>query len=95
MASCSDNDICLFTGSGRFSYLRHLLTVEEIPPADLIAAHFIQAARAQQAAANPDWIRDATRATVQMLRGDYEQLSAMLIACEGIFDTKTIADQEK
>jgi hypothetical protein len=95
MISCSDLEICAFTGSGRFAYLRHLFAVEDITPADLIAAHFMQAARAQQAAGNPDWIRDAMQAAVQLLRDDYDQLSAVLIACGGIFDSKALEGREE
>ena len=94
MASCSDAEICAFTGSGRFAYLRHLLGVEDIPPADLIAAHFMQAARAQQAAGNTAWIRSAVRAAVQLLRDNYDQLSAVLMACGGIFDADVHEERE-
>lgn len=85
MRSSSEAEIREFTSTEAFAYLRHLLSVEDIPPADLAAAHLLQAARMHQAAGNQQWILDAVRAAVRLLRNEYDQLSAFLTACAGVF----------
>jgi hypothetical protein len=87
-------EICTFTSNGRFAYLRHVLSVEEIPPADLAAAHFRQVDAAQRSAGNPDWIQAAMQAAIQLLRDDYAGLTAMLTACAGIYDTEPLESRE-
>ncbi len=94
MIACPDDDICSFISSGRFAYLRHVLSVEEIPPADLAAAHFRQADAAQRSAGNPDWIQTAMQAAIQLLRDDYAGLTAMLAACASIYDTEPLESWE-
>lgn len=85
MNSCTDEEICLFTGSGRFGYLRHILSVEEIPAADLLAAHFQQADRAQRLAGNAGWIDAAMQAVIQWARDDYPTLTTLLWACATLY----------
>jgi hypothetical protein len=94
MIACPDDEICTFTSTGRFAYLRHVLSVEEITPADLAAAHFRQVDAAQRSAGKPDWIQAAMQAAIQLLRDDYAGLTAMLTACAGIYDTDPLESQE-
>ena len=54
---CSDEDLIRFTPiSGRFGYFRHILRSEEIPVADVLAAHLRQVAQAHQYWNSPDWL---------------------------------------
>ena len=39
---CADNEVCEFTGAGRFGYFRHLLRAVDLPIGELLAAHIQQ-----------------------------------------------------
>ena len=75
---CSPAEICAFTGAGRFGYFRHILRAEDVPTGELLAAHLLQAARAQGSAGNTGWAADAERELITLLRDDYPTLMAVL-----------------
>ncbi len=75
---CSPAEICAFTAAGRFGYFRHILRAVDLPTAELLAAHLLQAARAQGSAGNPAWVADAERELITLLRDDYPTLMSVL-----------------
>jgi hypothetical protein len=78
MFTCSEEEIRSFTSAGRFGYLRHILGAQDIPAADLLAAHLMQAGRAQAAKDNTTWARDAIQEVITLLRDDHAVLTAVL-----------------
>jgi hypothetical protein len=78
MFTCSEEEIRSFTSAGRFGYLRHILGAQDIPAADLLAAHLMQAGRAQAAKGNTTWARDAIQEVITLLRDDHAVLTAVL-----------------
>jgi hypothetical protein len=79
--TCSEKEICLFTGLQKNGYLRHILTrFQEFPAADLLAAHLKQASTAQQNAGDPQWINRAIQEVITFLRNDYPSLTNVLAA---------------
>lgn len=82
MFACSDADIRSFTAAG-LGYLRHILEAQELPVADLLVAHLLQAGRAQ-----PDgkWFDRAVDQIITHLRDDYTRLMSIM---------QTLADVKK
>jgi hypothetical protein len=76
--TCSEEEIRAFTAAGRFGYLRHILGALDLPCADLLAAHLMQAGRAQAAHGNAAWAKDAIREIITLLRDDHAALTAVL-----------------
>ena len=85
MFTCTDDEIRCFTSAGRFGYLRHILGSEDIPSADLLAAHLMQAGRVQAANGNSTWAMDAIREVITLLRDDHAALTAVLGAIADAF----------
>jgi hypothetical protein len=85
---CDDDELCQFTGNGRFGYFRHILRAEELPAAELLASHLQVASQAHAQKGNPGWIKDASRELITLLRDDYPTLIAVLGALgdAGIFE---------
>jgi hypothetical protein len=79
MFACAPEDICAFTDAGRLGYLRHILEMQEIPTADLLAAHMLQAARARRADQDL-WLERAINWIVTQLRDDYPRLMTVMQA---------------
>ena len=75
---CSAEELCQFTSAGRFGYFRLILRNPDLPVGELIAAHLQQAQAAQQAAGNREWVSDAARELITLLRDDYASLMAVL-----------------
>ena len=69
-----------FTSAGRFGYLRHILNAEQVPIADLIAAHLQQTCQAHEEVQQPQWLDGAIREVIAQLRDDHAALSAVLSA---------------
>jgi hypothetical protein len=75
---CEDDDLCRFTGQGRFGYFRHLLRDEALPIGELLAAHIQQARDAHSSGGNPGWEAKATQELITLLRDDYPRLMTVL-----------------
>ncbi len=78
--TCTPQEVMAFTASGRFGYLRHILRAEDLPQAELLAAHVQQAGQIHRAQGNPDWVEAITRELVTLLRDDYDRLMSVLSA---------------
>lgn len=76
--SCSDEELCAFTGAGHFGYFRLVLRAEDVPTGELLAAHLSQAHRAQCAGGNHSWGVSATQELITLLRDDYPTLMSVL-----------------
>lgn len=77
---CEAAELCRFTSSGRFGYLRHILRASDLPVGELLAAHLEQAHAAHQAAGDPDWSARLTQELITLLRDDYPTLMGVLAA---------------
>lgn len=75
---CSDEEACRFCAAGSFGYFRHVLRSSELPAGELLAAHLQQVHRAQLAANNPGWIKQAAQELITLLRDDYPTLMSVL-----------------
>lgn len=93
LLTCGADLTRAFTRAGRFGYLRHILSAEEIATADLLAAHLAQAYRAHAAAGDTGWLTDAIREVITLLRDDHELLTAVLGAIADILPTQIMDDQ--
>ena len=78
MFTCSNEEIRAFTSSGRFGYLRHILGALELPSADLLAAHLMQAGKAHAEKGNVAWAKNAIQEIITLLRDDHASLTAVL-----------------
>jgi len=78
MFTCSEEEIRTFTSAGRFGYLRHILGALDLPSADLLAAHLMQAGKAHAAKDNSTWAKDAIQEIITLLRDDHASLTAVL-----------------
>lgn len=76
--ACTDAEVCQFTAAGRFGYFRHILTNQDLPAGELLAAHLQQAGKAQTSAGNRAWIDQASRELITLLRDDYNTLINVL-----------------
>ena len=45
--ACAEGDVCTFTSAGSLGYLRFILEAQDLPAADLLAAHLLQARAAR------------------------------------------------
>ena len=83
---CSEEEILRFTGSGRLGYLRSLLRNQEIPAADLVAAHL---RRVFSVAHHPDpegWRDRCLNEVIALLKDDYPQLMDILTAVSAVLE---------
>jgi len=78
---CSDDEVAAFCAGGRFSYLRMLLRNEELPAADLLAAHLLQV----RAAGGAD-LENALHEMIALLKDDYPQLMDLLSAVSEVVE---------
>ncbi len=78
--TCTPQEVVAFTGSGRFGYLRHILRAQDLPQAELLAAHIQQAGQMHRAHGSPAWVEAVTRELVTLLRDDYDRLMSVLSA---------------
>jgi hypothetical protein len=80
---CSDSELARFTGAGAhpeparrdFGYFRHILQAQEIPVGEVLAAHILQVKRQTK---NEQWVDQATRELITLLRDDYPTLMSVL-----------------
>ena len=94
MTACQNEEICIFTNHGQYAYLRHILTVDDIPPADLAAAHFMQTHQAQTKSGNQTWLTGAIQNAIQFWRDDPANLHALLTDCSTLLPDDTTINQE-
>lgn len=78
IVACQADELRLFTSIGRFGYFRHILRLNEMPVAELLAAHIRQADEAHRQAGNSAWIQAAMQELIILLRDDYASLMAVL-----------------
>ncbi len=78
MYLCSAQELCEFTAGSRFGYLRHILDAQDIPAADLLAAHLAQAGAVHRAQGNSAWFGQAAARIITQLRDDYPRLMPIL-----------------
>lgn len=81
---CTEAEICDFTGSGHFGYFRHILRSQDFPVGELLAAH-LQQTYAAQRKRRPDWITEALKELIVLLRDDYAALMPVLGALADVF----------
>ncbi len=79
---CDDADLVRFTPTGSFGYFRHVLRAEDVPAADLLAAHVRQAAAAHKDGGV--WQTSAIREIIALLRDDYPTLISVLGAIDEV-----------
>ena len=80
---CSDAELARFTGAGTrtepghrdFGYFRHILQAKDIPVGEVLAAHILQV---KQNTKNDQWVEQATRELITLLRDDYPTLMSVL-----------------
>lgn len=72
---CSDEELVRFTKAGRFGYFRHILRAEKLPTGELLAAHICNV---YQAGKNREWVVQAARELINLLRSDHDALMAVL-----------------
>jgi hypothetical protein len=76
--TCSNADICRFTSSGRFGYFRLVFRSQDLPVAEILAAHLQEASRAHREANNAGWASEAVQELITLLRDDYPTLMSVL-----------------
>jgi hypothetical protein len=80
---CSDSELARFSGAGahpelgrrEFGYFRHILQAKDIPVGEVLAAHILQV---KQQTKNEQWVDQATRELITLLRDDYPTLMSVL-----------------
>jgi hypothetical protein len=72
---CSAAELEKFTAAGRFGYFRHILQAKDIPIAEVLAAHILQASAAHK---DKTWADKAARELITLLRDDYATLMSVL-----------------
>ena len=75
---CSPDDLCRFTNAGHFGYFRHILRAADLPVSELLASHLRQTDAAQTAAGHAEWVENAAKELITLLRDDYPALMAVL-----------------
>jgi hypothetical protein len=77
---CADQEIMAFTSAGHFGYFRHILRDMDLPIAEILSAHLAQAGEIHARHNHPEWIKDATRELITLLRDDFVTLNTVLNA---------------
>ena len=72
---CSEPELAKFTSAGHFGYFRHILQAKDIPIGEVLAAHILQV---KQKTKNDQWVEQATRELITLLRDDYPTLMSVL-----------------
>ena len=75
----TESQLVEFTRAGHFGYFRHILRDPDLPIAEILSAHFKNVASVQ-AKLHPEWIKEATREIITLLRDDYVLLNSVLNA---------------
>jgi hypothetical protein len=90
---CMPVEICAFTAAGNYGYFRHILALQEGFPADLLAAHLLQAGQAHLSSGNSAWLQQAVREIISLLRDDHTTLTAVLGAIADAYPAITFERQ--
>ncbi len=78
---CSPAEVREFTRAGRLGYFRHILRAADVPADELLAVHFRQARQAHaETGDDAEWVAQATRHLITLLRDDYDRLTSVLDA---------------
>jgi hypothetical protein len=77
---CPPAEVRRFTTAGSYGWFRHILRAVDQPVGEIVAAHLQQAERAHAEAGAPNWVADATRELITLLRDDYPTLMSVLAA---------------
>jgi hypothetical protein len=72
---CTDEELARFTSAGQFGYFRHILRAEKVPTGELLAAHILSV---YQAGGDKEWVVQAAREVINLLRSDHDALMAVL-----------------
>jgi len=72
---CTDSELVKFTRAGNFGYFRHVLQARDIPIGEVLAAHILQV---KQKTKDENWVGQATRELITLLRDDYPTLMSVL-----------------
>jgi hypothetical protein len=75
---CGLDELREFTSAGHFGYFRHILRAKDISVGELLASHLEQARSAYLEEGDSQWMENATRELIIMLRDDYSTLMAVL-----------------
>jgi hypothetical protein len=75
---CTDDEVIEFTADNRFGYFRHILRAQEMPVAEIVAAHLRQVQVIQYQRGNPSWLETASRELITLMRDDYPTLMNVL-----------------
>jgi len=87
---CDRDEVRRFTAAGHFTYLRHLLRLQDLPLGEILAAHIHDAS-----SAHPDpraWSEAAVRELITLLRDDYATLTSVLGAIDSILAPSSVDD---
>ncbi len=77
---CTPEEFIRFTGDNRFGYFRHILHAQDIPVAEVLAAHIQQGADIHSTAGEPGWLEAAAKELITLLRDDYPALMMVMSA---------------
>ncbi len=87
--TCSAQEMLTFTATGqntyRFGYFRHILGNQDLPAAELLAAHLQQTHAVYLQLNNETWLESAVSELIVLLRDDYETLNRVLGAISEIY----------
>ena len=75
---CGQKEACVFTESGRFGYLRHILRATDAPVGELLAAHIHLINGYQVERGNSGWSSACVQELITLLRDDYPTLMNVL-----------------
>lgn len=78
---CDAKDVARFTE--KLGYFRHILNAKDAPIGEVIAAHILQVGKTKGSQSN-EWIEQATKEVITLLRDDYPTLMSVLGALADI-----------
>jgi hypothetical protein len=81
---CSPQELVRFTSAGHFGYFRHILRDQDKPVEELLAAHLLEARRAQEQAGHKDGFDGALHEIITLMRDNYQGLMMTLSAASEI-----------
>jgi len=85
MYICDPEDLQNFTNAGHFGYFRHIISGQDVPAGELLAAHLQAASIAQKIGGNPNWINEAIQEIIILLRDNHELMTNVLSAISDAF----------
>ncbi|HAY84688.1 MAG TPA: hypothetical protein DCY42_07120 [Chloroflexi bacterium] len=72
---CERKELIDFTSTGRFGYFRHILRADDTPIGELLSAHIAQVYQTNQ---DREWVVQAARELINLLRDDHDTLMSVL-----------------